>query len=113
MLKKISHKIIEINKKVIHLPSRFIKWLQVKFIKHCSKKKIVFSLSTTSSMNILLCCIEHNEQNRKEFIEAKNIFYSLPEEELESVVEWWNKKELVGEVESELALAIVNGSLKD
>ncbi len=42
LLKKIGHKIIEINKKVIHLPSRFIKWLQVKFIKHCSKKKIVF-----------------------------------------------------------------------
>lgn len=64
-------------------------------------------------MNILLYCIEHNEQNRKEFIEAKNVFYKLSEEELENVVDWWNKEEIVGEEESKLALAIVNGSLKD
>ncbi len=64
-------------------------------------------------MNILLYCIEHNEQNQKEFIEAKNVFYKLSEEELENVVDWWNKEEIVGEEESKLALAIVNGSLKD
>ena len=71
------------------------------------------SLTSTSLMNTLLYCIEHNEQNRKEFIEAKNVFYKLSEEELENVVDWWNKEEIVGEEESKLALAIVNGSLKD
>lgn len=70
-------------------------------------------LTSTSLMNIMLYCIEHNEQNRKEFIEAKNVFYKLSEEELENVVDWWNKEEIVGEEESKLALAIVNGSLKD
>lgn len=64
-------------------------------------------------MNIMLYCIEHKETNRKEFIEAKNVFYKLSGEELENVVDWWNKEEIVGEEESKLALAIVNGSLKD
>lgn len=69
--------------------------------------------NATALMNILLYCINHKEQDRIEYTKAKDDFYSASEEEIKDVVEWWEQVELVGEEESKLALAIVNGCLKD
>ncbi len=69
--------------------------------------------NSTALMNILLYCINYNEHEREEFTKAKNDFYNLSDEEIKDVVEWWEQVDLIGEEESKLALAIVNGSLKD